>query len=79
MGAQVIGKAATSVIKRYGFRGYHYSTGWDEIEGDLIDMNQLVFFKAYALNAMEARTLKEDRHVFSSSFDKELELLLYDM
>ena len=74
-----IGKAATSVIKKYGFYGYHFSTGWDDIQSDLININQLVFFKAYALNAMEARTLKEVDHVFTSSFEKELELLLFEM
>ena len=74
-----IGKAATSVIKKYGFYGYHFSTGWDDIQSDLININQLVFFKAYALNAMEARTLKEVDHGFTSSFEKELELLLFEM
>ncbi len=74
-----IGKAATDVIKKYGFHGYHYSTGCDTVIYDLFDMNQLVFFKAYALNAMEARTLKEEGWGFSSSFEEELELLLFEM
>ena len=74
-----IGKAASDAIKKYGFNGYHYSTGCDAVIYDLFDMNQLVFFKAYALNAMEARTLKEEGWGFSSSFEKELELLLFEM
>ena len=74
-----IGKAASDAIKKYGFHGYHYSTGCDVVIYDLFDMNQLVFFKAYALNAMDARTLRKEEEVFSSSFEKELELLLFEM
>lgn len=74
-----IGKAATKAIMKYGFHGYHFSTGCDVVDGDLIDMNQLAFLKAYALNAMDARALKEEGNVLSSSFEKELELLLFEM
>ena len=74
-----IGKAATAALKEYGFYGYQYATGCGVVESDLIDMNQLIFFKAYALNAMEARTLKKHEQVYSSSFQKELELILFDM
>ena len=49
-------------------------------------MHELLFFKAYALDAMEVRNLTtvwedEDHwhHADATPFNKELELLLFDM
>ena len=51
-----------------------------------MDINKLLFIKAYALNALEVRTvtkLWEDPNncesAAASSLEKELELLLFDM
>ncbi len=74
-----VGKAATDAIKKYGFHGYSFSTSDGSNEGDYINANQLVFFKAYALKEMDARTLREEGWGFSSPFAEELELLLFDM
>ena len=74
-----VGKAATDAIKKFGFHGYSHSTSDSNTEADLIDMNQLVFLKAYALRAMEARTLKENGWGFSSTLAEELELILFEM
>lgn len=79
-----IGKTGTDAIKEYGFHGYFYSTGYDDCIGDWIDINQLLFFKAYALGAMEVRDLTEvrmdnDSCYYRTDFSKELELLLFDM
>ena len=49
-------------------------------------MERFLFIKAYALNAMEARKLSEAwvnphhwRKPYKTDFQKELELLLFDM
>lgn len=84
--AYAIAKAATSALKKYGFYGYFSSTGSNECLGDIIDINQLLFFKAYALNVMETRKLTTVfsragswQESASSSFEDELSLLLFDM
>ena len=72
-----VAKACTEAIKQFGFYGYHYST-----ESQPIDIYQLLFLKAYALGNMEARELTEVDAVLDcckSSFEKEMELLLFDM
>jgi len=81
-----LAKAATKALKKYGFRGYHSSSGSCECYGDSINIEQLLFVKAYALNAMEVRELKEVwskpcswMRTEGTSFEKELELLLFDM
>ena len=80
-----IAKGYTEAIKKYGFQGYLRSTGMQYI-GDTFEMEELLFVKAYALDAMEARELKEEwrqpkswKSADSSSFEKEMELLLFDM
>ncbi len=83
--AYAIAKAATDAVKRFGFYGYFFSTGSNSECGDLFRMHELLFFKAYALNAMEVRkptTVWEDEdwhHAEGTDFDRELELLLFDM
>lgn len=84
--AYAIGKAGTKTLKEFGFYGYYISTGSKVCNGDAIDINQLLFLKAYALDAMNVRKLKtfqKSRKSWQSfdvsSFGKELELLLFDM
>ena len=80
-----IARGYTEALKKYGFQGYLRSTGMQYI-GDTFEMEELLFVKAYALNAMEARELKTAwEHprgwmgAQASSFEQELELLLFDM
>ena len=81
-----VAKAFTNTLKKYGFKGYHCCSGSDCCRGDSPDLNQLLFIKAYALNALEVRDLKvlwsDPNHWPSaegSSFEKEMELLMFDM
>ena len=70
-------KAYTEVLKKFGFFGYVYST-----EGDTVMLHQFLFLKAYALGNMEARELTEAEDGSErrrTNFEKELELLLFDM
>ena len=72
-----ISKACTKVLKDFGFYGYKYST-----EGEPIILYQLLFLKAYALGNKEARELfvvEEWLDCCKSDFEKEIELLLFDM
>ena len=64
-------------IKEFGFYGYRYST-----ESEPIKIHQLLFLKAYALGNFEARDLMvvdEELDCCKSNFEKEMELLLFDM
>jgi len=72
-----VAKACTEAIKHFGFYGYRYST-----ESQPIKIHQLLFLKAYALGNMEARELTvvdECLDCCKSNFEKEMELLLFDM
>ena len=72
-----VAKGCTEAIKRFGFYGYRYST-----ESEPIKIHQLLFIKAYALYNMEARELTvvdEELGCCKSNFEKEMELLLFDM
>ena len=80
-----IAKGYTEAIKKYGFQGYLRSSG-SQYLGDRFEMEELLFVKAYALDAMESRELKtawEDpkgwMRAGASPFQKEIELLLFDM
>ena len=80
-----IAKGYTEAIKKYGFQGYLRSSGFQYL-GDSFEMEELLFVKAYALDAMEARERAEAWHhpngwmrAESSSFEKEMELFLFDM
>lgn len=80
-----VAKGYTEALKKYGFQGYLRSTGMQYL-GDSIEIDELLFVKAYALDAMEARELKEAwsrpnswPSADASSFEKEIELLLFDM
>ena len=72
-----VADACTKALKKHGFWGYHKAT-YDQ------DMNirYLLFLKSIALNNMEARELTyydEKGEGETADFNKELELLLFDM
>ena len=73
-----VAKACTEVLKEYGIYGYRYSTEYDNI-----NLNHLIFIKAYALDCLEVRDFKNviDKHTSTgkTDFNKEMELLLFDM
>ena len=72
-----IAKACTEVLKQYGFYGYRYST-----EYDTFNLHQLLYIKAFALSNFDARKLSpidESDWAMCTSFEKEIELLLFDM
>ena len=72
-----IAKACTEVIKEYGIYGYRCST-----EGDGFLIHQLLYIKSFALGNFEARELIAENELDwakRTSFEKELELLLFDM
>jgi len=80
-----IAKACTEAIKKYGLRGYRQITG-SNYTGDTFDLDELLFVKAYALGCIDVRYTKElweipGRWIRAgcSAFEKELELLLFDM
>ena len=82
-----VAKAYTEVLKKYGFYGYYFATAGDtSCSGDLIPIYMFLFIKAYGLMNMEAREFcelrgnkEEEGLTVASSFEKELELLLFDM
>ena len=71
-----VAKTCTQVLKSHGIYGYHYSVYFDDL-----NLRHLLFIKAVALDAFEARQLtdNEDGSGVSSPFEKELQLLLFDM
>ncbi len=70
-----VAKACTYVLKKYGIYGYRYST-----EYDTFDLHKLLFIKARALDCPQARALSDaDRLSKKTDFNKEIELLLFDM
>ena len=80
-----VAKACTEALKKYGFKGYLKSTSGYDL-GDSIDIEKLLFIKAYALGVLDVRKTKTAwehpqgwMHAESSSFEKEMELLLFDM
>ena len=83
-----VAKAVTDALKKYGIHGYYRSTGdsCDVCQGDVIDPEQFLFIKAYALSVMESRSLtpvqiEDDGFDCSESspIEKEVELLLFEM
>ena len=77
----------TEVIKKHGFYGYYSTTGGNcNGYGDSVPIYMFLFVKAYALNALEVRKTEiiwKDENSWPEAvgtpFDKELELLLFDM
>ena len=80
-----LAKAYTEALKKYGFKGFQKSAA-NQYAGDSVDMEEFLFVKAYALGVLGARETKTAwqnptgwEEAFSSSFEKEIELLLFDM
>ena len=80
-----VAKGCTEAIKKYGLLGYTKSTS-NQYYGDTINIKDLLFIKAYALDALEARETEQAwenpngwEKAEKSSFEKEMELLLFDM
>ena len=72
-----VAKACTEVLKEYGFYGYRCST-----EYDYFKLHQFLYIKSFALGNFEARELfskEENKWAKRTSFEKEIELLLFDM
>ncbi len=71
-----VAKTCTQVLKSHGIYGYHHSTYVDDI-----NLSHLLFIKAVALDCMEVRALKNNGEGLgeSTSFKKEIKLLLFDM
>lgn len=72
-----VAKACTQVLKEYGFYGYRYST-----EYDCFNIHQLLYIKSFALLNFEARELvpnSENEWAMQTSFEKEIELLMFEM
>lgn len=81
-----VAKACTEAMKKYGLYGYFFSTFDGCRFGDFFDIGKLLFIKAYALNALDVRTITEVwrkpgswRSADRTDFNKEIELLLFDM
>ncbi len=80
-----VAKAYTDALKKYGFKGFYKSSaGYDP--GDSVNLRELLFVKAYALDALEA--IKAEKawenpnswtNADKSSIEKELELLTFEM
>ena len=82
-----VARSCTEALKKYGFKGYTLSTGGSYI-GDGFNIEELLFVKAYALNALEVCKAKIEwrnpnpnylGEAKSTKFADELELLLFDM
>ena len=71
-----VAKACTEVLKSHGLYGYHHSVYFDDMP-----LRYLLFIKCAALNNFEARAITDmgDKNGESSPFEKELELLSFDM
>ena len=82
-----VARGCTEALKKYGFTGYTLSTGGSYL-GDGFNIEELLFVKAYALNALEVCKAKIEwrnpnpdylGEAKSTDFADELELLLFDM
>lgn len=71
-----VAKACTEVLKSHGIYGYHHSVYFDDMH-----LRYLLFIKCVALDNFEARALTDmgDKNGESTPFEKEMELLLFDM
>jgi len=80
-----VARGYTETLKKYGFQGYIFSSGGTN-KGDSFELEEFLFVKAYALDAMEVREMKLSwenprswDNAYATAFDKEMELLLFDM
>ena len=71
-----VAKACTEALKSHGIYGYHHSVFSDDMH-----LRYLIFLKCVALDNFEARSLTDmgEKNGEGSSFEKEIELLLFDM
>jgi hypothetical protein len=71
-----VAKAYTTVLKRYGFFGYRFSTYYEDI-----NINHLLYLKSVALNCLKIREWSNhpSGHGEVTNFEDELEPLLFDM
>lgn len=72
-----VARACTEMLKEYGFFGYHHSVYTQDM-----NVRYLLFLKSVALGDFEARKLtfyEEKGHGETTDFQKEMELLLFDM
>lgn len=71
-----VAKTCTEVLKSHGIYGYHHSIYQDDMH-----LRYLLFVKSVALDNFEARALTDmgDKNGEGSPFEKEIELLLFDM
>ena len=71
-----VAKTCTEVLKSHGIYGYHHSIYQDDMH-----LRYLLFIKSVALDNFEARVLTDmgEKNGEGSSFEKEIELLLFDM
>lgn len=72
-----ISKACTEVIKTHGIMGYHQSTYEEDIP-----LRYLLYLKAIALDKLDwlrLQDVEDEQWAYSSNFEKEMELLLFDM
>lgn len=71
-----VAKTCTEVLKSHGIYGYHHSVYSDDMH-----VRYLLFIKSVALDCPQARTLTDlgEGKGYSTSLEKELELLLFDM
>lgn len=71
-----VAKTCTEVLKSHGIYGYHHSIYQDDMH-----LRYLLFVKSVALDNFEARELTDmgDKNGEGSSFEKEIELLMFDM
>lgn len=71
-----VAKTCTEVLKSHGIYGYHHSIYQDDMH-----LRYLLFIKSVALDNFEARVLTDmgDKNGEGSPFEKEIELLMFDM
>ncbi|MBR3356129.1 MAG: hypothetical protein IKG47_12415 [Oscillospiraceae bacterium] len=72
-----VADACTEALKEHGIYGYHYSSQYHDM-----NLRYLLFLKSVALRNMDARELTSHRNENkgeSTDFNKEIELLLFDM
>lgn len=72
-----VADACTKALKKHGFWGYHHAVYFEDM-----NIRYLLFLKSVALDNFEARELtfyEEKGMGETSDFQKELELLLFDM
>lgn len=80
-----VARGCTEALKKYGFKGYTTSTGGYYV-GESFNMEKLLFVKAYGLGVLGVCNTKELwaepngwARAEASDFQKEMELLLFDM